>query len=1175
MNTRVRRSIPGIQYALLGLMYGLFTTAPAVADDIEIYTGSISSSSAFSASANVLFIVDTSGSMDAIVMQATGVYDPAVTYPGCFDTNTLYTDINLGGSAGVNGYCTGAWGYDLGSRPKFSESVFVCQTGNNAIATEGFYTDRVGQWRSWNSGTGSYRWRGISNRASKFFDKVECEADGGIHGEGGAALYAANNGGTGFSTNAGSEINWAGRSSETVHHGNYLNFLVSNPPVEKTRLEVMRDALTELVNTTSGINIGLMRFDVDANGGMVVTPMGLIDTTRPAFINELNQMWHEGATPLSETLYEAALYFQGKEVDYGNGSEAGLPNPLPDVAMPSHPDSRQPSGGARYKSPITSECQKNYIVLLSDGEPVNDTGIETSSARRSRIGLSGGCSGNCLDEIAFTLASNDQSTSISEDQFVSTYTIGLQLDHPLLKSTAQASKNASGQGEYYIAENANELSNAFNNIVRQVLESESTFSSPAVSVNAYNRSTHLNDLYFTLFKPTGNPHWPGNFKKYKLLSKVDTADVDGDGNTTEKIPYVADATFGEAIDAGTGFFANGTRSFWTPPPTNDGPLVTIGGVVQHLFPGRWVLTNSQGYSGGAGVGVPLTPDLTHSDNFLDKSNALITDAMLNTAAELPYDAPTPYRESLLDWARGFDVRDLDQDGDIWDARQEMGDPLHAQPALVQYGEYAFDSDGDGINDPDLVGYVATNDGYLHAVESIIGWELWSFIPQELLPNLTVNFKDESTSPKSYGLDGDVVAWINDIDNDGAINGSDHVYLYVGMRRGGSNIYSLDVTNRYAPKLRWVIQGGIGDYAELGQTWSTVNVETLKLGGSEKTVLVFGGGYDPDQDTATVRTPDGIGRGVFIADAETGQLLWRAGPDAGANLQLTEMKYSVPARVKPIDIDGNGFIDRMYVGDMGGQIFRFDITESDTSTDLSTLISGGRIADLAEDASITDARRFYYSPDVSLIVEEGQAPYLALVASSGFRAHPLNADVHDKIYMIRENDIYNVPSPYVTVTESDLFDTTTNAIGETDGAAQQALITALGSAKGWYIDLDESGWIGEKGLAEPLILGGVAIVSTYIPQNLAVAGASVCAPQAGTGSVYYLNVTDGTPTFNLAGTVDKKREDRRTFLKRSGIPPSPSVIVTEDGPVTICIGTECNKAELNLDLQKMYWYEVEQ
>jgi len=686
-----------------------------------------------------------------------------------------------------------------------------------------------------------------------------------------------------------------------------------------------------------------------------VTPMGPIDTTRAAFINELNQMWHEGATPLSETLYEAALYYQGKNVDYGDDSEAGLPSPLPDITKLSHPDSRTPSGGSRYKSPITSECQKNYIVLLTDGEPVNDDGVKNSSSKRSSIGLSGSCSGNCLDEIAYTLGSNDQSTSISEDQFVSTYTIGLELDHPLLKATAQASKNASGQGEYYIADDATALTDAFTKIVRQVLESESTFSSPAVSVNAFNRSTHLNDLYFTLFKPGGNPHWAGNFKKYKLLTKVDTADIDGDGDTTDDIPYVADADFADAVDNTTGFFANGTRSFWTPGGIADGPTVTAGGSLGHLSNTRKVYTFTQTYTDANGVMTPSEPDLTASTNLLHESNALVTNALLNTATETPYEAPTPYRESLLNWAMGLDVRDLDQDGDITDARLEMGDPLHAQPALVQYGELATDSDGDGIDDPDLVGYVATNDGYLHAVNSITGKELWSFVPQELLPNLSINFKDESTSSKTYGLDGDVVAWINDIDENGSINGSDHVYLYVGMRRGGNNIYSFDVTNRNLPKLRWVIQGGSGDYAELGNTWSTVNVETLKLGGNDKTVLIFGGGYDDNQDTVTERTADAIGRGVFIVDAETGAMLWRAGPDGSASLQLTDMKYSLPARVKPIDIDGNGYIDRLYIGDMGGQIFRFDITESDSSTDLSTLVTGGRIANLALDASAEDAR----------------------------------------------------------------------------------------------------------------------------------------------------------------------------------------------------------------------------
>jgi hypothetical protein len=194
---------------------------------------------------------------------------------------------------------------------------------------------------------------------------------------------------------------------------------------------------------------------------------------------------------------------------------------------------------------------------------------------------------------------------------------------------------------------------------------------------------------------------------------------------------------------------------------------------------------------------------------------------------------------------------------------------------------------------------------------------------------------------------------------------------------------------------------------------------------------------------------------------------------------------------------------------------------------------------------------------------------------------LNENVHDRIYMIRENDVYNPPAGgvYTTVTENDLYDTTLNLIGDDGNATERKnAITNLASAKGWYITLEETNgsFIGEKGLSEPLILSGSAIVTTFIPDDVD-PNSSSCTPKAGTGLIYYLNVTDGTPTFNLSSTSDstRTRDDRHNYLERGGIPPSPAVIITEDGAPTLCVGTECGKAGLGLDIQKMYWYEVEQ
>jgi type IV pilus assembly protein PilY1 len=428
--------------------------------------------------------------------------------------------------------------------------------------------------------------------------------------------------------------------------------------------------------------------------------------------------------------------------------------------------------------------------------------------------------------------------------------------------------------------------------------------------------------------------------------------------------------------------------------------------------------------------------------------------------------------------------------------------------------------------------------------------------------------ENKSGNKTYGLDGNVVAWMNDINGDGIINGADHVYLYIGMRRGGNNIYSLDVTDRNNPSLRWVIKGGSGDYAELGQTWSTINVEKIKDGATEKMVLIFGGGYDTNQDNVTVRTADSVGRAVFIADASSGQLLWSAGN--GGTLAVADMDYSIPARIKPLDMKGDGLVDRLYVADTGGQIFRFDI-DNNNGFALSSSITGGRIADLA-DTGTANARRFYYPPDVALIAKRGEPAYLSLVVASGYRAHPLDTDVQDRIYLIKDTDVYNAPASYATLTESDLYDATLNLVAGNGSDPQKAAAkAALDSTDGWYVKLDDgtnsNTWAGEKGLSEALLIEGVAVVTTFIPSS----NTTSCAPQAGTGRVYYLDVFDGSAAFPSNLDV---RTDRHNDLARSGIPPTPNVIITKGGEPTLCIGTECEAAEFGLGARKTYWYEVE-
>ena len=1193
-----------LQKISIGFVLGCSVLVPVYADDIEIYTSANLVGPL--AQPNVMFVMDSSAAMNA-TLPAKVSYDYQTPYVGGYDATKIYYS-NDGSIPATNGdYFDWAANKCDHAEKNYEAGVIVNDpdTGSDVgpLYVTGMYSGQLAQYKDANN-VNQRVWQSIStNNATTRAYPIECIQDHGIHGDGSNAQKVyIDNGANAWanSDNGVAAAIWANNANNYIMYaGNYLNYLVDPAVVgvgpQLSLFDQLKNAIETLVRSTSNINIGLMQYDRRINvvdgvdyggeGGPVIYPSLDVNLGRQDFYNRLGNMQTGTDAVIAETYFETLKYIGGAEEHYGTSS------------LPSNQVGSMLPGNVEYETPITETCQKNYVIVVSNGQSRYDY---LDAAKRSSLdgfdvdscntdpyvpGITnldafdsdGSTRDNCLDEMAGWALNNDVATrgdtlSHEGDQNITTYTIGFAfpanasqelLDgEQLLRDTANK-----GGGRFMAATDESDLVRVLNELVSEILKVNSTFSSPAVSVNAFNRATNLEDLYFTLFKPTDGERWEGNLKKFKLEFDADS------------LPFVADKNHNPAIDVATGFFKDSSVSYWTTAAdAPDGAETAKGGAagMLALSSPRNVYTFTGAYAGATGVLKPSDGDLTSTVNKLYPPNVLITDAMLGGVAAKPnviyYSNGTeytmPFRRGLLAWAWGRDILDVDADRHSIEARRDMGDPLHAEPALVQYGLTAG-------GDPDLVAYVATNDGYLHAIDTITGKENFAFVPQEMLPKLQNIFDDTGVNGKAYGLDGNVISWINDVDRDGEISGAgEHVYLYFGMRRGGRYIYSMDVTNRNAPELRWVIEGGTGDYAELGQTWSSPNVEKIKIGGVEKTVLIFGAGYDVTQDVRITRGTDSVGRGIFIVDADTGDLLWRAGPDGSADLQLTEMKYSIPARIKPIDIDGDSYMDRLYVGDMGGQLWRIDIDNKSTGNNISA--TGGRIADLAVDGDVNENRRFYNPPDVALILEEGQAPYISIIAASGFRAHPLQTDTHDRVYMIRDYDVYQVPTDYTTVTEADLFDTTDNIIGEGAQVDVDTAKASLNGAQGWYITFNEidGSFVGEKALSEPLILNGVAIFTTFIPASAGLTS-NTCKANDGTGAIYFVNVVDGTPTYENTGDANQTRADRRMFLARGGIPPTPRVIITEDGIPTLCVGTECSKSGEVGTVQKMYWYEVEE
>ncbi|MEM7266650.1 MAG: PilC/PilY family type IV pilus protein, partial [Pseudomonadota bacterium] len=650
-------------------------------------------------------------------------------------------------------------------------------------------------------------------------------------------------------------------------------------------------------------------------------------------------------------------------------------------------------------------------------------------------------------------------------------------------------------------DNSTDLLEAFNTILRSVKDINATFVSPGVAVNQLNRLTHRDELYFALFKPSEGAIWPGNLKRYRLS---------GD--------EILDKNSLNAVDSVTGFFAENAHSYWST--LADGSEVSEGGAASRLGGNRNIYVFND------------TGSIVRSANELHENNTNITNADLAIQDETDANA---LRDAILKWTRGVDVKDSNGDGSTTDYRSQMGDPIHSQPIIVNYG-----TDDSAI-------FVATNQGMLHSFDTSTGEENFAIMPKTLLQNLHHFYKDTSSLEHKYGLDGDMI--LRTV--------GDNKYLYVGMRRGGRNYYVFDVTQKTSPTLKFKIEGGAGTLTKLGQTWSRPTITKVNMGGQVKNVMIVGGGYDDAQDDRAIRANDVVGNAVFMFDADTGSLLWHASNE-DADLNLTNMTYSVPGRISVIDRDNDGFADHMYVADMGGQLFRLDIYNGNSGTNF---IKGARIADFGGDTAETN-RHFYYGPDVTEIAL-GDELYYGIALGSGWRASPLDTVVEDNFYMLKDSGVFNrdVNGNYTfmqTVYESGMYNATSHALNSSDEGERELASQDFANKAGWYLNLTTN---GEKVLSSPLIIDYKVFFTTYVP---AVSSTSACAPPTGNSRAYLVSMFNGNAITDVNNDGEVNDADRSAELKQTGIAPETKILIEDIVSPVVCLGTECVSAVIDVD-----------
>ncbi len=876
---------------------------------------------------------------------------------------------------------------------------------------------------------------------------------------------------------------------------------------------------------------------------------------RQEILEEVDQLNTEGYTPIQDTLYEAALYFTGGEVDYGayrGGPNDGGPHRYTRVSVNgslvdnsyknNYPtgcsaddlgdsdcknETLDALGGKKptYSSPIIDWCQKeSHIVLLTDGSanrPHSKDKIKAFTGKECD-GTGVNDSEVCVKELVNYLYTTDQS-DLKEEQIVRTHTIGFNFSSQWLADVA-----AAGGGQYKEAKQASDLVAEIQDILTDVLKVNSTFVAPVAAINQFNRLNHRSEIYFAVFRPEETPNWPGNLKKYRL---------GGDDNTILDYSSTAGAP---AINPATGFFSDNAVSAWGG--LTDGAEVEVSGANGEIP--AYNLRKLYTYYAGSTSKV-----LSNPVNKLAADNTNLTKAMFDAGTMTDAEFA-----SHIEWVMGRDVDDEDGNSVTNENRYIVGDPLHSKPVAVTYGGTEVD--------PDITVFFGSNSGFLHAINAATGVEQFAFIPEDTLDTQGILREASTNQSHVYGIDGSVTAWVNDANGNGEISGDgEFVRLYFGQRRGGRNYYALDVTDRSKPEVLWTIEGGTGDFVELGQTWSRPVRGAIDIDGVVRDVIYFTGGYDADQDATDTRVTDDLGRAIYIVDAVTGALIWSGGDGVTYTEDFNDMLYSLPGDLAVVDITSSGTDNMIFVGDAGGQVWRFDITNG---AKIDDLITGGVIADLGVAGganTMANNRRFYHSPDVALVIKNG-VQKLAVTIGSGFQAGPLSIGTDDRFYMLLQDDVFTIPTTYVKLTHDNLYDATNNDVGEgVDGA-----VALLDAAQGYYFNTPNA---GEKILSTPLIFNNAVTFTSYEPNPTQ--EASRCIPAAGVTRVYQINLLDAAPLNDWDDVDGLTEADRGAELKTTSIIDEPVIICTGAG-CDMYVGPEQPPSELLTEdrVYKTFW-----
>ena len=439
-------------------------------------------------------------------------------------------------------------------------------------------------------------------------------------------------------------------------------------------------------------------------------------------------------------------------------------------------------------------------------------------------------------------------------------------------------------------------------------------------------------------------------------------------------------------------------------------------------------------------------------------------------------------------------------------------------------------------------YVGANDGMLHGFDASNGEEVMAYVPATVFPNL-----HELTRPDySHRFYVDQTPVIGDAffapQSSGATDW--HTVLVSGLGSGGRGLFALDITNpnnfveaKADEIVLWEFNSN--DDVDLGYTLSQPVIGMTEEG---RWAVFVGNGYNSDNGLASLFI-------IYLdADPTDG---WDLNTDyrkisTGVGTALDKNGLSSPAAV---DSNGDGYIDRVYAGDLQGNMWAFNLTGNNVANWGSAYVDGNSnpqplfqaINAAGETQAITvkpSVIRHPFQP-----TQTSTTPNLMVLFGSGQYL------VQGDLSSTQTQSFYGIWDKGQAYDQDSNALTRSNLIGQTITSGVdnniEARITSdtyvpYGEVNntqrfGWYVDLDSANAnTGERVISNAVVFNDTVFFSTYTPDS------NTCAT-GGSSWFMFLNAANGghpsEPMISINNDLLLNENDLVTLGNYSNTAPS--------------------------------------